>query len=155
MGKKLIIKGADFSSVAIDNVNKITWVQGTIQNSTGDWENDNTSYLYKRLKLALNQGVELTAGQSVTLYGVSALKIGVAFYSANSPVQSNCLNVNHLSATNNTEGAESYTFTNTYNRTVFVWFQVGWNGTDGEHNDDGTINPQDIGNDAVSYIVTD
>lgn len=149
MGKILIIKGADFSANAIDSIYfNLLVVNGTINGSSGNYGNWNFStpdFDGIRLKSDKTRGIQLSAGQSVTLIGVAGLGIGYFVYSANEALTGNCLKDECVSSPIlNTSGDNSFTYTNETSQTVYIWFLFKWNGTDGIHQNNEAISPSDV-----------
>ena len=132
MGKKLIIKGADFSINAINSEREAhpTIEQGVINIQSGaptqgDYKNGSDAGTTKRLRVTSGSLVYIYAGESITLTGLKgsdgtsgALRIDGAIYSSQSPSHSTILHTLNGDSTDyykfNTDGGETFTMVAPY-----------------------------------------
>lgn len=158
MGKRLIIKNADFSANAIGATGTgMPLSQGIIsgtasQSGYGNWDFSSSTYNAKRLKTAEDSGVYVSANKSIHLSGMTGLGYGFFVYNTNEPTHSNCLDIGYCQEfpTLNSENASSVTWVNNTGRGVWIWFIFKWLGTDGVHSADAAISPSDI---SITYNV--
>lgn len=158
MGKRLIIKDADFSANAIGATGTgMPLSQGTISGSSsaagyGNWDFSSSSYNSKRLKTARDAGIYVPIGKNVRISGMTGLGYGFFVYNTNEPTHSNCLDIGYCQETPslNTENSNIVEYTNNTGRGVWIWFVFKWLGTDGVHAADATISPSDVN---LSYNV--
>lgn len=157
MGKRLIIKDADFSANAIGATGTgMPLAQGTIsgrssQDGHGNWNFSSSTYNSKRLKTARDSGVYVPSGKSIRLSGLTGLGYGYFPYNTNEPTHSNCLDIAYcqdLPTLAPTNGMA--TWNNNTGQGVWIWFVFKWLGTDGVHAADSAISPSDV---TITYNV--